>query len=268
MNVFLVRWRWRRRHGNKPTSITVIITPKQTTSLHNGEYDTWSHLVPCDLWLSSGLNVVVYVGTEDVFALTQLGLLEVPHLGVVAETRVVLGHRERHRHFHTVRGVPAKHTKSTQSTSLTETGISFALEKAFKRSFFRDDRRERGISRLHYDERNFSEIPVLYCRNESVNARLKGSAVFSHHSQQLFLCLSWAQDISDQQKWERRASRPFFSFVRVALSADASYCHNWIYWKTTPWTEETTQCRTHRRKDRKCWLKEQWTETKRPTEWN
>ncbi len=29
---------------------------------------------------------------------------------------------------------------------------------------------------------------------------LKGSAVFPYHSQQLFLCLSWAQDISDQQK--------------------------------------------------------------------
>ncbi len=40
-------------------------------------------------------------------------------------------------------------------------------------------------------------IPVLYCWNES---RLKGSAVFPYHSQQLFLCLSWAQDISDQQK--------------------------------------------------------------------
>lgn len=126
----------------------------------------------------------------------------------------------------------------------------------------------REESQVHiYDEYDVSEIPVLYCCNESVNARLKGSAVFSHHSQQLFLCLSWAQDISDQQKWEQRASRPFFSFVRVALLADASYCHNWIYWKITPWTEETTQCRMERRKDRKCWLKEQWTETKRATEW-
>lgn len=138
--------------------------------LHNGEYSTWSYLVPCNLWLFSGLYVVVNVRTEDVFALTQLGLLEVPHLGVVAETCVVLGHRERHRHFHTVRGVPAKHTKPTPSTSYTETGISFMLEKAFKCTFFHCDQWERGISRSNYDK--------VYCWNESVNVLLKGSLCF------------------------------------------------------------------------------------------
>ncbi len=111
-----------------------------------------SYLVPCDLWLFSGLYVVVDVRTEDVFALTQLGLLEVPHLGVEAETRVVLGYRERHGHLHTVRGVPAKCTKPTLSTSLTETAnVSFALEKTFKCSLFHGDQRERDISRSRYD---------------------------------------------------------------------------------------------------------------------
>lgn len=112
-----------------------------------------SYLVPCDLWLFSGLYVVVDVRTEDVFALTQLGLLEVPHLGVEAETRVVLGHRERHGHLHTVRGVPAKHTKPTPSTSLTETdNVSFALEKAFKRSLSEISGRE--ISHVHITTQN------------------------------------------------------------------------------------------------------------------
>lgn len=89
------------------------------TCLNNGEYRTWSYLVPGDLWDFSRLCVVLYVRTEDVFALTQLGLLKVPHLGVVTETRVVLGHRERHRHLHTVRGVPAKDTKPTRFTLCT-----------------------------------------------------------------------------------------------------------------------------------------------------
>lgn len=102
------------------------------------------------------------------------------------------------------------HKTNTINKLHTMHGLSVTLEKGIKCSFFHFDQQERG-------ECNLSEIPLIaetsLYRTNAVNAQLKGSVVFSHHSQQLFLCLSSVQDISDQQKWEQRASRPFFRFV-------------------------------------------------------
>lgn len=55
-----------------------------------------SYLVPHNLRLHSRLDIILNALTGDVFAFAQFGLLEEPHLGVVAQVRVILCHREGH----------------------------------------------------------------------------------------------------------------------------------------------------------------------------
>lgn len=120
------------------------------------------YLVPGHGRLLVGCEIVVDVRAADHFALGDLGVLLVSYPAAEAESLLALLHRQRHGHLHTVRGVPAKHTKPTPSTSLTETAnVSFALEKAFKRSLFDGDQRERDISRSHYDSESLFFIAEM-----------------------------------------------------------------------------------------------------------
>ncbi len=65
-----------------------------------------AHLVPGDVRLFARFNIVVYVGTKDVFALAEFSLLGSSHVGVVAQVRVILCHSQGHGHLHAVRRVP------------------------------------------------------------------------------------------------------------------------------------------------------------------
>lgn len=65
-----------------------------------------THLEPGDVRLFARLNIVVYVWTEDFFALAELGLLRPSHVGVVAQICVVFCHSQRHGHLHAVCRVP------------------------------------------------------------------------------------------------------------------------------------------------------------------
>lgn len=71
------------------------------------EHKEQVYLVPHYFRFHSWLYIILNVGAVDVLAFAQLCLLEEPHLGVVAEVRVVLRHREGHGHLHAVGGVPA-----------------------------------------------------------------------------------------------------------------------------------------------------------------
>lgn len=73
-----------------------------------------THLVPGDVRLFARFNIVIYVRTEDVFALAELSLLGSSHVGVVAQVCVILRHGQGHGHLHAVRGVPAGGERQVQ----------------------------------------------------------------------------------------------------------------------------------------------------------
>lgn len=87
-------------------SVTLQSTKQHSSSDEPSITNMITHLVPGNVRLFARLNVIIDVGTEDVFALAELSLLTSSHVGVVAHVGVVLRHGQRHGDLHAVCGVP------------------------------------------------------------------------------------------------------------------------------------------------------------------